>query len=82
VTEIQLLAIPEFATVPIYDESDPESATITSASAGGKYRSVRECSTLREVRDCLKNPQLVPLGALRAEAGGGQVVVAYFGEQL
>ena len=45
------------------------------------YRSVRECTTLQEVEDCLKDPRLVPLGALRAGRAGSQVVVAYFGER-
>jgi hypothetical protein len=78
VTETQLLAIPEFAALPIYDESDERSATITSAPTGGTYHRIRECWTLREVQDGLKDTQLVPLGALRA-GDDGQIVVAYFG---
>jgi hypothetical protein len=78
VTETQLLAIPEFKSLPILDESDERSAAITSASTDGIYQGVRECWTLRDVRDALKDPRLVPLGALRA-GGDGQIVVAYFG---
>jgi hypothetical protein len=78
VTEAQLLAIPEFATLPVYDESDERSAAITSAPNDGPYPRVRECWTLREVQDGLKDSRLVPLGALRA-GGDRQIVVAYFG---
>ena len=78
-TEAQLQTLPEFKTLPVYDESDERSATLTSAHTDGTYQGVRECWTLREVQDGLKNPRLVPLGALRAATGGGPVVVAYFG---
>ena len=80
-TEAQLLAIPEFKTLPLYDESDERSTTITSAYTDGTYQGVRECWTLREVQDGLKDPRLVPLGALRAGDDGRQIVVAYFGVQ-
>jgi hypothetical protein len=76
-TEAQLKAIPEFKTLPIYDESDARADTLTSPGAAGGYQSIRECTTLREVRDCLKDSRLIPLGGLR----GGRVVVAYFGEK-
>jgi hypothetical protein len=78
VTETQLLAIPEFKSLPIFDESDERSAAITSASTDGIYHGVRECWTLHEVQDALKDPRLAPLGALRA-GGSRQIVVAYFG---
>lgn len=78
-TEAQLLAIPEFKILPVYDESDERSVAITSAHADGPYQGVQECWTVSEVQDALKSPRLVPLGALRAEIGGGTVVVAYFG---
>lgn len=80
-TESQLKAISEFKSLPVFDESDERSATITSASSTGTYRGVRECWTLQEVLDGLKDPRLVPLGALRAGVDGKQVVVAYFGVQ-
>jgi hypothetical protein len=78
VTETQLLAIPEFKALPVYDESDERSATITAVPTDGSYQGVRECWTLREVQDALKDPRLAPIGALRA-GGGRQIVVAYFG---
>jgi hypothetical protein len=81
VTESQLKAIPEFKSLPVYDESDELSVTITSAPVSGVYEGIRECWILREVQEGLKNPKLVPLGALRVNNGGGQVVVAYFGVQ-
>lgn len=79
-TESQLLSLPGFTTLPVYDERDERSATITAAHTDGRYRFVRECWTLDEVQDGLKNPRWVPLGALRAGGVDGQVV-AYFGEQ-
>jgi hypothetical protein len=81
VIESQLKAISAFKSLPVYDESDERSAGITSAPPSDTYRGVRECWTLQEVLDGLKDPRLVPLGALRAGVDGGQVVVAYFGVQ-
>jgi hypothetical protein len=80
-TESQLLLFPQFRSLPVYDESDERSNTIAAAPGAGLYVCVRECSTLREVEECLRNPRLVPLGALRAGADGNRVVVAYFGEK-
>jgi hypothetical protein len=78
-TEAQLRTIPAFQTLPVYDESDERSNAITNARAGG-FRAIRECLTLQEVEECLRNPRLVPLGALRATAGGNGRAIAYFGE--
>jgi hypothetical protein len=80
-TEEQLLAVPEFATLPVYDEEDERADTITSAAAAGRYKSLRECATFQEVLFNLKNPRLVPLGALRTTGNGRPLVVAYFGER-
>ncbi len=80
-TEEQLRADPRFASLPIYDEGDPQADTLTTVAGAGNYKSIRECVTLQEVKSCLKNPRLVPLGALRAANSGSPVVVAYFGEQ-
>jgi hypothetical protein len=79
VTEAQLLLFSVFKKLPIYDESETRAATVATPQGAG-YAAVRECSTIREVEECLKDPRLVPLGALRAGTPGNQVVVAYFGE--
>jgi hypothetical protein len=79
VTEAQLRLFREFDKLPIYDESE-EKATTVATAAGAGCPTVHECCTIREVEECLKNPRLVPLGALRAGSVGRQVVVAYFGE--
>jgi hypothetical protein len=79
-TEAQLRAIPAFLHLPVFDESDPRSDSITSVDGTGPCRSIRECSTLREVERCLNNDRFVALGALRAGKGGEKIVVAYFGE--
>jgi hypothetical protein len=80
-TEEQLKAIQEFKTLPVYDESDARANALTSPRAAGGYRSIRECATLQEVLDCLKNSRFTPLGGLRARNGNSPVVVAYFGEK-
>lgn len=80
-TEAQLRLFPEFRTLPIYDESDERADSITAAVADGKPRTVRECITLKEVEDYLRDPKLVPLGALRVGGRGKQSVVAYFAER-
>jgi hypothetical protein len=79
VTESQLLAIPEFRSLPVFNEGDERSVAITFPPTDSRYQSVRECWTLQEVQDALKDSRLVPLGALRAGDDGGKVVVAYFG---
>ena len=80
-TEAQLKVYPEFRALPIFDESDKRADTITTVSGAGNYRSIRECWTLFEVEECLKNPKFVPLGGLRAGNSGAPIVVAYFGEK-
>jgi hypothetical protein len=80
-TEAQLRAFLEFKALPIYDESDPRANALTFPPGAGPYKGVRECSTVQEVVDCLKDSHLVPLGGLRAANDGGPVVVAYFGEK-
>jgi hypothetical protein len=80
-TEAQLRAFPRFKTLPVFDESDVRSDSLTTVQgAGNQYRAIRECSTLQEVENCLNDPRLVPLGGLRAVSSGQ--VVAYFGERL
>ena len=80
-TEAQLRLFPVFQALPLYDESDPRADRITTAAgAGHSYRAIRECATLQEVEDCLKDPRLVPLGGLRAGLNGRAAVVVYFGE--
>jgi len=81
-TEAQLRLFPVFRTLPLYDESDPRADQITTVAGAGNYRAIRECATLQEVETCLKDSRLVPLGALRGGGSGGQVVLAYFGEQF
>jgi hypothetical protein len=76
-TEDQLKAFPPFQILPVYDESDPRSDTITSGAGSLK---VRECTTEAEVEDCLKNPKLLPLGGIRVQHNGQDAVVVYFGE--
>jgi hypothetical protein len=80
VTETQLLLFKEFQRLPIYDESDARAAAVATPQGAG-YPRIRECSTLQEVQDSLKDSRLIPLGALRAGADGNKVVVAYFGER-
>jgi hypothetical protein len=80
-TEPQLRAFPAFKVLPIYDEGDERSDTITTVAAAGPYQAIRECPRLQDVEDCLKDPRLVPLGGLRAGRDGQQVVVAYFGQK-
>jgi hypothetical protein len=75
VTEEQLKQLPVFRTLPVYDESDERSHSL----ATGMGKRVRECVTLAEVEECLADPKLVPVGAVRAGAPGKQVVVVYFG---
>lgn len=79
-TEPQLRAFPAFKALPVYDESDQQADTITTPRAG-PYGTVRECTTIQDVVDALKNTRLVPLGGLRVAGLGGQVVIAYFGEK-
>lgn len=78
-TEDQLKAIPAFAALPTYDESDARADSLTQAHDG--FRGIRECGTLDDVLRHLRNAQFVPLGSLRAKGDGGAVVVAYFGEK-
>jgi hypothetical protein len=80
-TEDQLKAIQEFRALPVYDEHDARANALTSPHAAGGYRSIRECATLQEVLDCLKDTRFTPLGSLRAGDDGSPVVVAYFGEK-
>jgi hypothetical protein len=78
-TETQLRLFPAFQTLPVYDERDEQRSHSLTAGLG-KSKSVRECVTMAEVEECLANPKLVPLGAVRAGADGKQVVIVYFGE--
>ena len=78
-TEEQLRAFLPFRRLPVYDESDEQADTITSGD--GKIRKLKECTTVSEVEECLKNPNLSPLGALRVGTDGQKVVVVYFGEK-
>jgi hypothetical protein len=79
-TEAQLLSFPGFKALPIYDESDPRANSITTVHGAGKYRNIRECTTIQQVQFCLQDGRYVPLGALRAAIPGGHIVVAYFGD--
>jgi hypothetical protein len=79
VTEAQLQAFPEFRRLPIYDESDQRADTITNRT--GPYKVIREYTTVQQIQDALKNPGLVPLGAIRVAGIGGRVVIAYFAEK-
>jgi hypothetical protein len=78
-TQMQLHKLPAFRQLPIYDEHDARSNSITTPVASGLYMSIRECATLEEVERCLSDPHLVPLGAVRAGAECDPIVVAYFG---
>jgi hypothetical protein len=78
VTETQLKLFPAFKGLPVYEESDERSHSLTTGM--GKGKNVRECSTLAEVETCLANPKLVPLGGVRAGEDGRKVVVVYFVE--
>jgi hypothetical protein len=80
--EQQLFAFPAFRALPIYDEHDQRTNTITTVAGAGNYARIVECTTIQEVEDCLKDSRFVPLGAIRAGAVGKQVVVAYFGERV
>jgi hypothetical protein len=80
VTEAQLKTFAPFQSLPVYDESDPQASSIATVAGARSFRAIHECSTLRQVQSCLRQSDLVPLGALRADANG-QVVVAYFGEK-
>ena len=73
-TETQLRRFPAFGTLPVYDESDERTHAFTT----GPGKSVRECATRAEVEECLANPKLAPLGAVRCGEAGKQVVVVYF----
>ena len=77
-TEDQLKAFSPFRILPVYDESDPRADAITSGN--GTSRKVRECTTAAEVEYCLKNLNLVPLGAIRVKHNGQDAVVVYFGD--
>jgi hypothetical protein len=81
VSEEQLKAIQEFAALPIYDEDDEAADSITRVqSSGGRFTSIREMTTLEDVREALRNPSLVPLGGVRYRGSDDTVVVfAYFG---
>jgi hypothetical protein len=81
-TETQLKAFLEFKTLPVYDEHDARANSITAVAAAGPYRRIRECTTLQEVEECLKDRRLVPLGGLRTGDGDKQVAIAYFGEKV
>lgn len=78
-TEDQLKAIPAFARLPVYDESDARSDALTKPSNG--FQGIRECSTLDEVLRHLRDSNYVPLGGLKAWVNGGPVVVAYFAQK-
>jgi hypothetical protein len=73
-TEAQLKSFPAFRHLPVFDESDQNASSITPP------RGIRECSTMQQVEECLKDDRLKPLGALRASQPGGAIVVAYFGD--
>jgi hypothetical protein len=77
-TEEQIRAFTAFKTLPVYEESDERADAI--AFGYGNNGKVKECTTLAEVEECLKNSQLIPLGGLRAGPEGQKVVVIYFGE--
>jgi hypothetical protein len=74
-TEEQLKALAEFRSLPIYFENDPRAASIADGH-------IKECCTIDEVRACLADNTLSPLGALRAGPDGQQQVVAYFGKKM
>jgi hypothetical protein len=80
-TEAQLKSFPAFRNLPIYDESDERANSITTVLGAAQYPNIRECLTLSEVEQCLKDPRYVPLGGLRATTADGPIAVAYFGER-
>src|SRR4051794_23415060 len=75
--ESQLLLFPGLADLPIFDENDARSHKFLPAEG----RNIRECSLMEDVQECLRNPQLVPLGAVRFGVDGKKAVVVYFGER-
>jgi len=75
-TEAQLKSFASFKELPVFDESDANGNSITAQPH------LRECTTIQQVQDCLKDERLVPLGALRARHDGGVVVVAYFAARI
>lgn len=75
-TEPQLKRFPAFQTLPVYDESDERSHSLTT----GMGKGVRECVTMAEVEECLANPKLVPVGAVRVGKAGKHAVVVYFSQ--
>jgi hypothetical protein len=75
-TETQLKLFAPFKTLPVYDESDERSHSLTT----GMGKGVRECVTMAEVEECLANPKLVPLGAVRVGEDGKKAVVVYFSQ--
>jgi hypothetical protein len=80
-TEEDFRAIPRLAGLPVYDEADASADSITKANGARGYAGVRECATPQEVQDCLNDPALVPLGAIRATPDGTTVVFVYFGRR-
>ena len=76
-SETQLKLFPTCQNIPVYDESDERSHSLTT----GMGKGVRECLRLTEVEECLANPGLVPLGAVRVGEYGTRAVVVYFGER-
>jgi hypothetical protein len=74
--ETQLPLYPALAGLPVYDECDERSHSLMRGAGDG--RTVRECATAREVEECLKRPDLVPLGGVRVGSGGAKAVVVYF----
>ena len=77
-SEAQLLLFPVFAALPIFDESDERAHTFMAGHR--KNGTIRECTRMEEVENCLKNPKFVPLGAVRFGTANKALVV-YFGEQ-
>jgi hypothetical protein len=75
-TETQLRLFPAFKTLPVYDESDERSHSFTT----GMGKGIRECVTMTEVEECLANPKLVPVGAVRVGETGKNAVVVYFSQ--
>jgi hypothetical protein len=76
VTEEQLKQLPAFRALPVYDESDERTHSLTT----GMGKGVRECVTLAEVEECLTNPKLVPVGAVRVGETDRQALVVYFSQ--
>jgi hypothetical protein len=52
----QLFTFPEFRTLPIYDESDQRTNTITTVTGAGEYTRIWECITIQEGEDCQRFP--------------------------